>query len=167
MALVDIGASSFSVNILKSGISAFTRDIQTGGDAYNEELQRRLGLSQEEAETIKLGGDLPAGVEETAFQEAMAATSSHIAQEVRRCLDYFAATSADEHVDRAYVTGGVSLYAPLLEAIQDELGIPVERLDPFAAVEINDKQFDVQYVQGMAPICAVALGLATRRPGDQ
>ena len=59
VALIDLGASSLNVNVLKGGMPVFTRDIQSGGNSYNEELQKRLGLTGEDAEKVKLGGELP------------------------------------------------------------------------------------------------------------
>ena len=57
VALIDMGASSMNVNVLRGGMSVFTRDIQVGGNTYNEEIQKRLGLNNEDAETVKLGGE--------------------------------------------------------------------------------------------------------------
>ena len=39
----------------QGGDSVFTRDIQVGGNMFNEEIQKRLGLSSEDAEKAKLG----------------------------------------------------------------------------------------------------------------
>src|SRR5690606_26637850 len=53
--LIHTGASLTTVNILSRGITAFTRDIAMAGDAITEDIQRRLGLSREEAEAFKCG----------------------------------------------------------------------------------------------------------------
>ena len=56
--LLNAGASATNINILQGDQSVFTRDIQMGGNVYNEELQKRLGLNGEDAETVKLGGEV-------------------------------------------------------------------------------------------------------------
>src|SRR5437899_10143219 len=54
-ALVNIGASVMNINILKGGVSAFTRDITIGGNRYTQRLQHDLTLSYEDAEAAKKG----------------------------------------------------------------------------------------------------------------
>ncbi|MGZ9274197.1 MAG: type IV pilus biogenesis protein PilM, partial [Nitrospira sp.] len=48
--LVNIGASVMNVNIVRGGVSLFTRDIPLGGNRYSEAVQREMGVSFEEAE---------------------------------------------------------------------------------------------------------------------
>ena len=55
--LVHVGASLSTVNVVTDGMTAFTRDIPSGGNRITEEIQRTLNISMEEAETYKLGGD--------------------------------------------------------------------------------------------------------------
>ncbi len=54
LALVNIGASVMNINVIKDGITLFTRDVQMGGNLYTEEIQKQLGLSSEDAEIGKL-----------------------------------------------------------------------------------------------------------------
>ena len=54
-ALLNIGASVMNINILRDGVSIFTRDITVGGNRYTEALQRDAGLSYDDAEKIKRG----------------------------------------------------------------------------------------------------------------
>src|SRR6185369_16852980 len=51
-ALINIGASVMNINIVKSGITLFTRDVQMGGNLYTEEIQKQMGLSSPEAESM-------------------------------------------------------------------------------------------------------------------
>jgi type IV pilus assembly protein PilM len=57
-ALLNIGASVMNINILRDGVSIFTRDITVGGNRYTEALQRDAGLSYEDAEKIKQGASV-------------------------------------------------------------------------------------------------------------
>ena len=47
------------------------------------------------------------------------------------------------------------------------LGLPVNVANPFDRMDCNDGQFDPTYLQDMAPLAAVAVGLALRRRGDR
>lgn len=166
VALIDMGASSMNVNILKGGTSVFTRDIQVGGNAYNEELQKRLGLNNEDAEKLKLGGELEGvGAEEVAA--IMADATEGLTQEVQRSIDFFSATSSDEKVQKAYIVGGVALVPAVRGSLANRLGVEVEVMDPWRQIAFSDKDFDPEYLQAVGPIFAVAAGLAMRRMGDK
>ncbi|MEZ4600215.1 MAG: type IV pilus assembly protein PilM [Syntrophotaleaceae bacterium] len=166
IALVDIGASEMNVNVLKGGSSVFTRDIQVGGNMFSEEIQKRLGLNSEEAEQVKLGADVE-GVDRTAVTEVMSESAESLAQEIQRSLDYFSATSSDDKVDRIYISGGVSRTPGMVDVLEQRIGVPVELLDPFREIEIDEEILDRDYVQAVAPLFAVGVGLAMRRFGDK
>jgi len=166
VALVDIGASEMNVNVLKGGTSVFTRDIQFGGNMFNEEIQKRLGLNSEESEQVKLGAGVE-GIDQAALAEVMSESAETLAQEVQRSLDYFSATSSDDKVDHIYISGGVSRTAGIIEVLEQRLGVPVETLNPFRRVEIDEEMLDREYVQAVAPLFAVGVGLAMRRLGDK
>ena len=166
IALVNMGASAMNVNVLKAGKSVFTRDIQVGGNMYNEEIQKRLGLSGDEAEEVKLGGVLEE-VDPAVVQEVVNDSTESLAQEVQRSFDFFSATSSDEKVQKLYITGGVSKTPNVQEYLRTQLGIPVELLDPFRMIKVSDKDFDPEYIQAVGPLFSVAMGLAMRRVGDK
>ncbi|MGH7790814.1 MAG: type IV pilus biogenesis protein PilM, partial [Thermodesulfobacteriota bacterium] len=44
VALVNIGASVTNINILKNGVSVFTRDITTGGNQFTELIQKEFDV---------------------------------------------------------------------------------------------------------------------------
>ena len=55
VALLDIGASVMTINIVRGTTSIFTRDISAGGNQYTDLLQKELGLTFEQAESLKRG----------------------------------------------------------------------------------------------------------------
>lgn len=166
VALVDMGASSMNVNILRGGVSVFTRDIQVGGNAYNEEIQKRLGLDSDDAEKVKLGGEVP-DVSAATVQEIMDDATENLTQEVQRSIDFFSATSSDEKVQKVYVTGGVSKVPAVKTSLENRLGVEVNLVDPWRQVAYSEKDFDPEYLQDMGPLFTVAVGLAMRRMGDK
>ena len=166
VALIDMGASSMNVNILKEGVSVFTRDIQVGGNAYNEEIQKRLGLNNEDAEKVKLGGEIEDVTPET-IAAILADATDALTQEVQRSIDFFSATSSDEKVQKAYITGGVAKLAAVRESLAKRLGVEVEIMDPWRQTSYSEKDFDPEYLQDVGPIFTVAAGLAMRRMGDK
>ncbi len=166
VALIDMGASGIQVNVLKNGVSVFTRDIQLGGNSYNEELQKRFGINSDDAESLKLGVN-QLSIDSDLVQEALSHVTESLIQEVRRALDFFSATFADERVEKIFVTGGVAQTPNVISSLSEGLDTPVEILDPFSRMVISEKDFDLDYVQSVSPFFSVAAGLATRKLGDK
>ena len=50
VALLNVGASTMNINILRGVRSVFTRDVSVGGNQYTSVLQKELGLTFEQAE---------------------------------------------------------------------------------------------------------------------
>ncbi|OEU68855.1 MAG: pilus assembly protein PilM [Desulfuromonadales bacterium C00003093] len=167
VALIDMGASATSVNVLKGEASVFTRDIQAGGNLLSEELQKRLGFSREEAEQAKLGDRDIANVDADSINEVLTDAIENLVQEVQRSLDFFTATSSEDRVSKVYLTGGVSSSEQVREALEARLGIPAERVNPFRNLTINEKEFDSEYLNAIGPMFSVATGLAMRKVGDK
>lgn len=167
VALIDLGASATSVNVLKGETSVFTRDIQAGGNLLNEELQKRLGVSSEEAERVKLGDRNLADVDSDSVEEVLSNAIENLVQEIQRSLDFFTATSNEDRVTKLYLAGGVSGSEQVRATLEERLGLPAERVDPFRNVNINEKQFDTEYLEAIGPMFSVAAGLAMRKVGDK
>ena len=55
VALLNIGASTMNINIMKGACSVFARDASVGGSQYTSLLQKELGLTFEQAEAVKRG----------------------------------------------------------------------------------------------------------------
>ncbi|MCF6178633.1 MAG: pilus assembly protein PilM, partial [Geopsychrobacter sp.] len=161
------GASAISVNVLKGDVSLFTLDIQAGGNLIREELQKRLGFSDEQAEVAKLGARNIDDVDPETIDEVMADAVENVVQEVQRSLDFFSATSGDDKIIKIYLTGGVSKSRQVCEALEKNLGIQTEVIDPFRNITINEKEFDMEYLEAIGPMLSVATGLAMRRVGDK
>ncbi len=167
VALIDLGASATSVNVLKGEVSVFTRDIQAGGNLLSEELQKRLGISSEDAERAKLGDRDITDVDSDSVVDVLTDAIENLVQEVQRSLDFFTATSSEDRVSKVYLTGGVSSSEEIREALEGRLGISVERVDPFRNLTINEKEFDQEYLNAVGPMFSVATGLAMRKVGDK
>jgi type IV pilus assembly protein PilM len=164
VALVNIGASIINLNVVSGGVSLFTRDVQMGGNLYTEEIQKQFGLSSEEADRMKLAA---AQSEEARLKDILQRVNETIAQEIRRSLDFYNSTAGEGRISKVYLSGGAAKTTQLLESVQRRLSLPVEMLNPFQKVAVNEKEFDLNYLEEVAPLVAVAVGLATRRLGDK
>lgn len=164
VALVNIGASIINLNIVNGGVSLFTRDVQMGGNLYTEEIQKQFGLNGEDAEAKKLAA---AESDDPRLKDILQRVNETIVQEIRRSLDFYNSTAGEGKISKVYLSGGAAKSAQLLEAVQRRLSLPVEMLNPFLKVAVNEKEFDLKYLEEIAPLVTVAVGLATRRLGDK
>ncbi len=164
VALVNIGASIMNLNVVKDGISLFTRDVQMGGNLYTEEIQRQFSLSGQDAERIKVTLDYP---DKERLKETIARINETLSIEINRSLDFYNSSAEDQRITKVYLSGGCSKVAMLAEAVSQRLGLAVELLNPLQKITFNDKHFDPEYLQEIGPLVAVAAGLAMRRLGDK
>lgn len=109
VALIDIGASGAQLSVLKDNISVFTREIQIGGDTYNEELQKRFGLSNEDAEMLKINGSYE-GVDTDEASNVIEQVTDNLVQELTRALDFFLQHSTTKRFPRSILPGGMPYF---------------------------------------------------------
>ena len=162
VALLDIGASVMTINIVRGTTSIFTRDISAGGNQYTDLLQKELNLTFEQAESVKRGAMLDqASIEQV--QPSIQSVSEMLALEIQRTLDFFRATAVDSPaIDRMLIAGGSSKVHQLTEYLADKFQMPVERFDSFRSIRFDSKRFDDEYLRELSPNMAVAVGLAVR-----
>jgi type IV pilus assembly protein PilM len=165
-ALLNIGASVMNINILKDGVSIFTRDITVGGNRYTEALQRDFGLTYEDAEKVKRGEEFDAADKEQ-IAGVMSSVTDDIVAETQRSFEFFRSTTGSEKVSRVLVSGGCARIGNFTTILSERLEIPVEVVDPFKKIKIDPKRFETMVIAESSPLCAVAVGLAIRRPGDR
>ena len=165
-ALLNIGASVMNINILKDGISIFTRDITVGGNRYTEALQRDFGLTYEDAEKVKRGEEVE-GADKEQIAGVMSSVTDDIVSETQRSFEFFRSTTGSERVSRVLVSGGCARIGNFTAVLSERLEIPVEVSNPFKNIKVDPKRFDSALISDSAPLCAVAVGLAIRRPGDR
>jgi type IV pilus assembly protein PilM len=164
VALVNIGASSMNLNVVKEGASLFTRDVQVGGNLYSEEIQKQLGVSSEEAERLKLASDIGATPH---LQDVFLKVNEMLSLEIRRSLDFYNASALEGKISKVYLSGGGAKGYMLVNDIGQKLALPVELLNPFANIKWDPKMFDPEFLQEIGPLMCIATGLATRRLGDK
>ena len=102
--------------------------------------------------------------EETRVQvfEAIAPVLAEMATELRRSLEYHRSRTRGRGVDRILLCGGTASLQGLDQFLDTELQVPVSVANPLSFVKVSTKQFDPAYLDSLAPIFAVALGLAER-----
>lgn len=166
VALVNLGGNVININILKGGTSTLTRDVSAGGRQISNEIQKQYGVSYEDAEILKCGGEVN-GVDAGNVGEIIKTSLSSLVTEVARSIDFYLSTVPEGKIDKIYLSGGSSKLKGISEAISERTGISTELVDPFQKILIGKKTIDADVLKGDAAFLSVCVGLAIRRPGDK
>jgi type IV pilus assembly protein PilM len=165
IALIDIGASKTSLNILKGNNSVFMRDVSLGCAQINQKIISLINCSFDEAEAIKLGHQSDKMKEED-LKEIVTGVVSDWCTEIRRALDFFYSTYPDDQIKRIMLSGGGGNIGDFRQLLASEASAEVETINPFANFSL-DSSLDPGYIEQIAPQAAISMGLAIRRIDDK
>jgi type IV pilus assembly protein PilM len=159
--LVDIGASLTKINIVSNNTTIFTRDVAVGGKSLTQEIQNRLGISFQEAEVLKIDSCSTGQIPEEVLP-LVNGICENISLEIRRSLDFYAASPVQLPVTAVFLCGGASRVPGLSNMLSEMLGLPIEYLNPFNKVACSGRQFNEEFLSAISSSAAIPLGLALR-----
>ena len=165
VALVNVGAHTINLNVVKNGVSVFTRDSAIGVSGVTEALQKEFHLPYEVSEKLQRG-ELAEDASPAGAREVMAGAYEEIAGEVTRSLEYFREANLHEEAGKVILSGGGALIKDFPRVLAEKTGLVVDLAEPFRNISLP-KQYNNAETLEMAPIAAVAAGLALRRPEDK
>jgi type IV pilus assembly protein PilM len=157
IAVADIGATTTTLNVLHDNHITYTREQNFGGRQLTEEIQRRYGLSVEEAGMAKRQGGLP----DNYIPEVLEPFKEAMAQQVSRSIQFFYSASAFNSVDMVVLAGGSSSVPGIDDLIQERLGVETVIANPFANMAVASR-VKPQVLSNDAPALMIACGLALR-----
>ena len=157
VAIIDIGATMTTLSVLVDGKTVYTREQLFGGKQLTEEIQRRYGLSREEAGLAKKQGGLPDDYD----SEVLAPFKEAVVQQVTRSLQFFFSASQYNDVDYIILAGGVASLEGLVSLIEEKLGTQTVVANPFARMSVSSRVNAVSLAND-APSLMIVTGLAMR-----
>ena len=166
VALIDIGASKTSVNILRGSVSVFLRDVSLGCNQINERIASIANCSIAEAESIRQQ-ETPDKISPKDLREVFSSVVSDWCDEIGRALDFFKSTNPDEEMAQIVLSGGGANIKEFRELLSMQTSTEVSVINPFESFSINNDQLDDAYLKQIAPQAAIAMGLALRRVDDK
>jgi len=165
--LINIGASTTGINVVKGGVSVFTRDFALAGNSITEGLQEKYKVSFEEAERLKVEG-FPEGSGDAAdLQNNILQFAQPICMEIERSIDYFRSTFGGEDIKQILLAGGSARIHNLTKHLSEMLNVKTEIIDPFLKINYNKRKIDVKNIDDVKPVAATAIGLGLRKIGDK
>jgi type IV pilus assembly protein PilM len=157
IALVDIGASRTSINVLCNGETCFSREIGIGGHDMTQAVARKLGLEVFEAEAIKRAGE----DKEADVARAIQPVLEDLVNEISLSLDYVE-NHEGVRVEEVLLSGGGVLAPGAVTYVEQATGRTARTWNPLEGLRVADDRVDVEELEAWAPSLVVAVGLASR-----
>jgi type IV pilus assembly protein PilM len=166
IALIDIGASKTSLNILKDNSSVFMRDVSLGCGQINEKIASLMQCSLAEAEEIKHGGPSEI-ISPEDLSNIISSAVTGWCTEIKRALDFFYSTFPEHQITKIILSGGGANIKEFRQLLAVETSTDVDIINPFQSFSIDRKSFDSSYLAQIAHQAAICMGLAIRKIGDK
>jgi type IV pilus assembly protein PilM len=166
IALIDIGASKTSLNILKDNSSVFMRDVSLGCGQINEKIASLVECSLAEAEDVKHGGQSDI-ISPEDLSGIISSVVTDWCTEIKRALDFFYSTFPEDQITKIILSGGGANIKEFRQLLAVETSTDVEIINPFQNFSIDSDRFDSSYLEEIAPQAAICMGLAIRKIGDK
>ncbi len=165
---VDIGAESSDILILDNERVRLARNIPIGGNAVTTGIAEAMTLDVAAAEALKkqraemvLDGEQLDDMTLRKLHQAILPVITRISTELSRSLDFYLTRSRGQAISKVVLTGGTGKLKSLAPFLSTHLGLPVEIGNPFVMCAA-DASFPPEYLAEVAPVMAVAVGLALR-----
>lgn len=132
--LLDIGATSTSLNIFHDLRLIYNKEQPFGGQQLLDEIQKRYGLTLQEAILARKYNDLP----DDYNIDVLDPYRKKIAQQIIRTCQLFLSSSEHNKIDYIYLTGGTSNLPGLDDVVQELLRVKVIVVNPFNSLLVAD-----------------------------
>ncbi len=157
IAIADVGSAITTYSVLEDFKIIYSREQNFGGAQLTEEIQRRYGLSYEEAGLAKKQGGLP----ENYDPEVLEPFKQSMAQQISRAQQFFFSSSQIASVDHLILAGGCSSIPGIAEVVESAVGVPTTVANPFENMSISSR-VPKQALHNDSPALMVACGLSLR-----
>ncbi|MBI4878205.1 MAG: pilus assembly protein PilM [Planctomycetes bacterium] len=166
--LMNIGARNTDMAVVQNGDLVFARNLSGGGDLFDEALIASFNVSAHKARRLKeeLADVSPfdqatrRSPQEEKVARALSGATGQIFSMVQSSVTFARSQTGVRELalDRVLLCGGGALLKGLDRYLSSNLGVPVERFDPFGQVDTSG--VDPQLDEKSRTTAVVALGLA-------
>ncbi|MDY6992198.1 MAG: pilus assembly protein PilM [Pseudomonadota bacterium] len=163
IALVEIGATTTSINVLAEQHIVYAHEEMFGGKQLTEEIKDRYELTFEEANLAKRGEGsvtLPEDYE----TELLEPFKMEVAQQVSRMVQYYYSMEVSSKygkLSHILIAGGCASIPGIIDQITNKVGGHVTIVNPFATMSVASRVSKKALMKD-APALMIACGLALR-----
>ncbi len=154
--ILDIGAGTADIAVVHEDNLVMFRSILIAGNMLTSAISGSARLSFEEAENLK---------KERSFdelEEYIRPPFNDLIGEISRCFDYIIGQFRENVVKKVYITGGGGGIKGFDLALETELGLPVERINPLEGLDLGSVSVKERDLEDLKNRWGLAIGLALR-----
>lgn len=138
--LIDFGTSSVDITILDDVILA-TGTVSGGGENFTDRISKSLGVTPQEAHTIKSTYGLSYSEKQNEIEQALDPLLDQLFKEIKRMIRYYEERySARKKISQIVTMGGGANMPGLTEYMINALRLPVSTTQPWQTVQFDDIQ---------------------------
>ncbi len=157
IAVVDIGSVFTTITVLHDLNIIYSRDELFGGRQLTETIQKRYGLTYEQAGFLKKQGQFA----DDYGPEILTPFRESLIPLIRRSLQLFFSASRFTEVDHILLAGGGAMVPGISNLIQERLSTPCSIANPLSEMSINPK-INVGAITADSSSLLTCCGLALR-----
>ncbi len=157
IAVADVGSAVTTFSVLQGLKIVYSREQAFGGGQLTEDIQRRYGLSYEEAGLAKKQGGLP----DNYVPEVLEPFKESMAQQISRAQQFFFSSSSIAQIDHLMLAGGCASVAGIVDVVEAAVDVNTTIANPFANMTLSSR-VPAQALGNDAPSLMVSCGLALR-----
>ncbi len=157
--LVDLGANSTDICIVKESIPYLNRSLNVSGATINEAIAKQTNVNTNQAERFKVDLAAVKDWQNTEIPAVILKAVEPIVTEIKYMLELFQGSQAQK-VEKIILTGGGSMLVNLASYLENSLNLQVVIGNPWFRVSTPPELQPV--LANVGPKLAVAVGLALR-----
>lgn len=157
--IIDIGARSTSFSVAKEGYLKMSGQSDFAGGSITQSIASGLNVSPRRAEDLKKQRGLLVGAGEYELSTLMLPMLDVIISEARRNINNYE-SSYKEKIARVILSGGGANLIGIEKYFQDQIGLPVEKANPFKNLSYPGEIESV--IKDIGPALSVAIGLGMK-----
>jgi type IV pilus assembly protein PilM len=158
--IINLGAATTDISIVRNGVLTFTRSIASGGEALARAVAKEMGFELSQAEEYKRTYGLEEDKLEGKILAAVKPIFDTVIEEIKRSLVFYQEKYPEEPIKIVSLCGGTAKLPGLVVYLAQNLGIETQIGNPWVTVSHDPKLFPKIDEEG--PVFAVALGLAMK-----
>lgn len=182
-ALLEIGHTTTTIVLLDKSGPFLIRNINLGGFHITQTIAKELNVNYQVAQEMKerygittayagktssIDEEEPEEIKEKETNEilldkAIRKSMGDMVEEIFHSFEYYTSQREEARVKKVILSGGSSCLKNIDKFLSEELGVPVEVINPFAGISCDSTKFRPEYLANVGSIFAVGLGLALRR----
>ena len=158
--VLDIGCAITNLVILIKNQVVFARNLPLGGDFFNQEIQKKMGVDYQEAEELKISASNAQEAPQDLVSLIKSELNENFVEELLSCYELYYSLFPDKNVNHVYITGGGSRTLGLVSLLQEKLELSIDYFNPFQNIGLKPKFLKKK--EDLKFLSAVVTGLALR-----